>query len=139
ECDATFLLRPGYGFSFDIGFIGKGNTEISLDKVSRFESRMERGGRRNFMTTIVLIDTIGDNSRAKEIAHEIGGYIIQMSSVYWVHELAHIIKSEVPSFENPLLDMTEAESLDYLKKEIPKIDLSKFLSPIDLEISDIVE
>ncbi|MBQ9636476.1 MAG: CfrBI family restriction endonuclease [Prevotella sp.] len=136
ECDATFLVRPNYGLSFDIGFIGKGNPEISLDKVTRFESRMERGGRRNFMTTIVLIDTIGDKSQAKTIAHEIGGHIIQMSGTYWVHELAHIIKDEIPSFENPLLEMTELESLEYLKEEVPKIDLSQFLSAIDLEEID---
>lgn len=133
ECDATFLLRPGYGLSFDIGFIGKGNTEVSLDKVSRFESRMERGGRRNFMTTIILIDTIGNNSSAIANAHEMGGHIIQMSGTYWVRQLAQIIHEETPQFEHPILGMTDEESLDYIRGEVPYIDLSQFLSFADLE------
>ena len=37
ESDATLLFEAGKGVRFDIGFIGRGNPEISLDKVSRFE------------------------------------------------------------------------------------------------------
>src|SRR5690606_14779641 len=33
ESDATLLYEAGKGVRFDIGFIGRGNTEISLDKV----------------------------------------------------------------------------------------------------------
>lgn len=39
ESDATLLLGPGKGVRFDLGFIGRGNPEISLDKVSRFERK----------------------------------------------------------------------------------------------------
>lgn len=99
ECDATLLFRPGYGMSFDIGFIGAGNPEVVIDKLTRFESKMERGGRRNLMSTIVLIDTLGENSSAINIAYEMGTHIIQMSNSYWVYELVQIIKEEQPSFE----------------------------------------
>lgn len=136
ESDATFIFKPGLGISFDIGFIGKGNSEVSLDKVSRFESAMERGGRRNFMTTIVLIDTLGDNSKALKNAHEIGGHLIQMSGTYWVYELVHIIKQEIPLFDHPLLNMTKEQSIDYLKREVPKIDLSQFLTEQDISEAD---
>ena len=56
ESDATLLYKPGVCARFDIGFIGPGNTEISLDKVSRFEREMEHGRQVHYMSTIVLVD-----------------------------------------------------------------------------------
>ena len=58
ECDATLLVRSGYGVRFDIGFIGQGNSEIPADKLSRYERVSERGDRRLYTSTIVLIDKI---------------------------------------------------------------------------------
>lgn len=133
ESDATLLIRPGYGISFDIGFIGRGNPEIVMDKLTRFESRMERGGRRNLMSTIVLIDTLGENSTATRIAYEMGAHIIQMSDSYWIHELAHVIKEEHPTFDHPLLSMTKEQSISYLAETIKKVDLSAFLSAIEMD------
>ena len=57
------LFKPGIGVRFDIGFIGPGNTEISFDKVSRFEREMDFGRKLHFMSTIVLVDRIGEGSR----------------------------------------------------------------------------
>lgn len=128
ESDATALLKPGAGIRFDIGFIGVGNTEISLDKVSRFEREMERNGYKSPTITIILIDKIGEGSRIEYMAKAIGGYIIQMSGTYWVHELAQTIKNAFPFYRNPLLSMTKEQSLEYLRTVMPKIDLSKFLS-----------
>ena len=128
ESDATLLIRPGYGISFDIGFIGRGNPEVVMDKLTRFESHMERGGRRNIMSTIVLIDTLGEGSRASDIAYGMGGHVVQMSGTYWVHELVRIIKEEQPYFEHPLLEMTPEESLTWLDKQMPNINLEKFLT-----------
>lgn len=131
--DATLLFRPGYGMSFDIGFIGAGYPEVVMDKLTRFESKMERDGRRNLMSTIVLIDTLCENSSAINIAYEMGAHINQMSDSYWVYELAQIIKEEQPSFEHPILDMTREESLDYIREHIRNIDLSQFLSAVEFE------
>lgn len=128
ESDATALLKAGYGIRFDIGFIGKGNPEISLDKVSRFERIMERNGVTSNTVTIILIDTIGERSRIEDMANNIGGYIIQMSGTYWVHELAQTIKKAFPFYRNPLLRMTKEKSLVYLKNQMQNIDLSQFLS-----------
>lgn len=127
ESDATALLKPGAGIRFDIGFIGVGNTEISLDKVSRYEREMERNGYRSHTVTIIIVDKIGEGSRIGTMAKAIGGYIIQMSGTYWVYELAHTIKRVFPFYNNPLLSMSKEQSLIYLREEMPKIDLSKFL------------
>lgn len=137
ECDATFLLRPGIGICFDIGFIGKGNPEAAMDKLTRYDNQLQRGKRRNYMSTIVLIDTIGETSRAREIAEETGGFLIQMSGTYWMMELAEDIKSVDGTFDCPMLHMTREESLHYIKQEVSKIDLSKFMSQVDIEEVDI--
>ncbi len=76
ESDATLLYRPGKGVRFDIGFIGRGNPEISLDKVTRFEREISLGHSTYYMATVILVDRIGANSRIETLAQEIGGTII---------------------------------------------------------------
>lgn len=128
ESDATALLKAGSGIRFDIGFIGRGNTEVSLDKVSRFEREMERNGFKSNTITIILIDTIGEKSRIEDMAKNIDGHIIQMSGTYWVHKLAETIKAAFPFYNNPLLHISKEQSLQYLKDRMSDIDLSKFLT-----------
>lgn len=128
ESDATALLKPGAGIRFDIGFIGSGNTEISLDKVSRFEKIMERNGVEHKIATIIIVDKIGSRSRIVDMAKEIEGHIIQMSGTYWVHDLASTIKKTFPFYKSPLLRMKKEKSLDFLKEKFQKIDISVFLS-----------
>ncbi len=137
ECDATFLLRPGIGICFDIGFIGKGNPEVAMDKLTRYDNQLQRGRRRNYMSTIVLIDSIGGASRARYIAEETGNFLIQMSGTYWIKELSEVIKSIDGTFDSPLLRMSNEESLKYIREEVSKIDLSKFLSAADFGESEI--
>ncbi|MEK9179097.1 MAG: CfrBI family restriction endonuclease, partial [Patescibacteria group bacterium] len=88
ESDATALYEAGKGVRFDIGFIGPGNTEISLDKVSRFEREMDFGRQKHFMATFIIVDRIGDRSRIVELAKKIDGTIIQMSMAFWPKVLA---------------------------------------------------
>lgn len=126
ESDATLLIRPGVGVRFDIGFIGRGNTEVSLDKVTRFEHLMDRGGRQHNTITIILVDTIGDNSRIQDMAREIGGHILQMSETYWVYKLAKILK-DACNYESQLSKMSMEETIPYIKKEMHKINLTKFI------------
>ena len=133
ESDATLLLKPGFGVRFDIGFIGKGNPEISLDKVTRFERMMERGGLKHNTTTIILIDTLGNRSRTEEMARNIGGYIVQMSGTYWVYQLVHILKDIFPFYKHPMLKMSQEQSIKYLQKNVPLVDLSQFLSAVELQ------
>ncbi len=126
ESDATLLYKPGVGIRFDIGFIGPGNTEISLDKVSRFERDMEFGNRNHFMSTIVIVDRIGDNSRITDMAKLIDGHIVQMSMSQWVTEVCQILKDKL-GFRHPILKMSDEESLEYVRKEVAKLDMRKFI------------
>ena len=63
ESDGTAIVDLGVGLRFDIGFIGPGNTEISLDKVSRFERQAEIAKVSTFLHTFIIIDRVGKRSR----------------------------------------------------------------------------
>lgn len=126
ESDATVLVKNGVGARFDIGFIGTGNTEISLDKVSRFERELEFGSQTHYVSTIILVDRIGTRSRISEMAKEINGDIIQMSMTYWVKEVAKVLKEKC-LLEHPIINMTNEQSLVWIRKEMQNIDLAQFL------------
>lgn len=129
ESDATILYKPGKGVRFDIGFIGVGNTEISLDKVSRFEREMQRGSELHYMKTIVLIDRIGEGSRIVEMAHSIGGSIVQMSMNYWVYEVAQILENSI-GYRHEILDLPKEKSIEYINTKIKQIDMQRFITGI---------
>jgi hypothetical protein len=109
ESDATALFEKGVGVRFDIGFIGTGNTELSLDKVSRFEREVEIGGESHFMHTFIIVDRIGARSRIVELAKEIDGTILQMSASYWPRELGAKLAEVIDGFESPLAGMSDSE------------------------------
>jgi hypothetical protein len=129
ESDATLLYKPGKGIRFDIGFIGVGNTEISLDKVSRFEREMEWGRELHYMKTIVLIDRIGEGSRIVEMAKNIDGSIIQMSMNYWVYEIAETIEKSI-GYRHEILNLPKEKSIEYIELKMKAIDLKKFIEGI---------
>ena len=122
ESDATLLYEPGVGARFDIGFIGPGNTEISLDKVSRFEREMEHGRQVHYMSTIVLVDRIGEQSRIAEMAKAIDGDIVQMSMTYWTQEVARILERRI-GLKHPITKMPAAESLRFVETWMKTVDL----------------
>ena len=130
ESDATLLVRRGVGVRFDIGFIGKGNTEISLDKVSRFEREMERGGEKHYTSTIILVDNIGENSRIVEMAKKIDGVILQMREHFWVYKLAQTIKEKC-DYESPILSGSLEDSLRYIDEKMKEVDLTPILKIAD--------
>jgi hypothetical protein len=126
ESDATILVKPGIGARFDIGFIGSGNTEISLDKVSRFEREINYGRQLHYMSTIILVDRIGEGSRISSMAEEINGTLIQMSMTYWVQEVAQILFEKL-GYKHILLEMNADESLEFIEQKMKKIDLKSFI------------
>lgn len=126
ESDATLLYRPGVGVRFDIGFIGPGNTEISLDKVSRFEKEMELGRQLHYMSTIILVDRIGERSRIVEMAKAINGDIVQMSMTHWTKEVTNILAEKI-DFEHPIVELSNSESLEYIREGMKKINLREFI------------
>jgi len=126
ESDATLLYELGQGVRFDIGFIGRGNPEISLDKVTRFEREISLGRSKFFMATIILVDRIGANSRIERMAEEVQGTIIQMSAGYWPKQVAQVLNKSI-GFRHELLRMSNGEIERFLRKAMRKVPLEQFI------------
>lgn len=126
ESDATALVKAGQGVRFDIVFIGRGNPEISLDKVTRFAREVEMNDVKWYMATIIIVDRIGPGSRIKEMAQGVDGDIVQMSMGYWPQEVAQILHQRT-GFEHPLVTLSHKKVRAYLREAIQQIDLTAFL------------
>lgn len=126
ESDATALWEAGKGARFDIGFIGRGNPEISLDKVTRFAREIELGRSTWYLATVIIVDRIGRGSKIKNLARKADGDIVQMSMAYWPKEVA-IILNERMGFEHPLVTMPRAGIRDYLTQSMATVPLESFL------------
>lgn len=132
ESDATLLYEAGKGVRFDIGFIGRGNTEISLDKVSRYRREIQLGRENWFMATIIVVDRIGERSNIQRLARDIDGTIVQMSAGYWPQRVARTL-NQVMGFEHPLVSMEQSEIGDFLKARMQDVPLEAF---IDLTLDE---
>ena len=128
ESDATLLYEPGKGARLDIGFIGRGNPEITLDKVSRFEREISLGRSKYYMATIILVDRIGPNSSIEHLAREIDGCIIQMSAGYWPQQVAHELSTKL-GYRHRLAKMKQSRIGNFLERELAKINIKKFIPP----------
>ena len=126
ESDATLLYELGQGVRFDIGFIGRGNPEISLDKVTRFEREISLGRSKFFMATIILVDRIGASSRIERMAEEVQGTIIQMSAGYWPRQVAQVLNKTL-GLKHDLLRMSDSDTEKYLHKAMRKVPLEQFI------------
>jgi hypothetical protein len=126
ESDATLLYKPGRAVRFDIGFIGRGNPEISLDKVSRFERHLELNNQHWYVSTIIIVDTISPGSNIVALAHEIDGHIVQMSGAYWPQQVVRELNRRL-GFRHPLLDMDHSEIRNFLTERIRDAPLEKFI------------
>lgn len=129
ESDAT-LFYNGKGIRVDIGFIGRGNTEISLDKVSRYTRMLEIQGDKYVMDTIIIVDRIGDRSRIDNMAERIQGTVFRMCDKNWVINLSSKIK-EIFNDENlglpPQVKTQESYSI-HLRKFMGTFDISRLIS-----------
>ena len=112
ESDATAIWSTGKGVRFDIGFIGVGNPEITLDKVSRFEREIEFNGVPHSMRTIIIVDRVAKGSRIIELAEKIDGRVIQMSASNWVKTLGQELELALPGYKSPFNGM---DHLSYVK------------------------
>lgn len=126
ESDATLLYEAGKGIRFDIGFIGRGNPEISLDKVSRFEREITLGRSRWYMATIIVVDRIGANSRIEQLAREIDGTIVQMSGSYWPQQVARELKRTL-NYDHELVNMEPALIEQFLEQKLRQVPLEQFI------------
>ena len=126
ESDATLLYEAGKGIRFDIGFIGRGNTEISLDKVSRFEREIEVGRTTHYLATFIIVDRIGSRSRLPRLAEAIDGTIIQMSASCWPQAVAHALNERI-GFQHELVDMEHHQIESYLEHQMSQVPLEEFI------------
>lgn len=125
ETDAT-LVYNSMAISIDIGFIGKGNPEITLDKVSRYNKYKQIAGFNHTMSTIIIVDTVGDNSDLFNKAKRIEGKVLQMRHNDWIIQLANIICDEFKI--KHYLQNTKIEDLkSVLKEKMSDIDISPFV------------
>jgi hypothetical protein len=127
ESDATLLYEIGKGVRFDIGFIGRGNPEISLDKVTRFQQAEILQGIPFYMATIIIVDRIGRNSRIVEMARAVNGEIVQMSATFWPLQVATILH-ETLGFEHELLSLSPEQVENYLRERLLTIPIESFVA-----------
>lgn len=125
ETDAT-LVYNGKAVSIDIGFIGKGNPEITLDKVTRFNRYKQIAGMEHDMATIIIVDTVSEHSDLFNKAKKVEGTVLQMSHCDWVIDFAKQIKL-IFGIEHPLLQIPSSGLGDYLKSALEPIDIKGFL------------
>lgn len=129
----TLLYEAGKGVRFDIGFIGRGNPEISLDKVTRFEREISLGRSRWYMATIIIVDRIGANSRLERLAQAVDGTIIQMSAGYWPQQVAREL-GRVLGFEHELINMKPARIERFLERKLSGAPLEEFIGLSNKEV-----
>lgn len=126
ESDAT-LFFDGKVIQVDIGFIGRGNTEISLDKVSRFRRRHEIDGVMHNASTMVIVDVIGDKSRISDMAKSIDGEIFAMSDPFWVAKVSSYVSSKL-NVDDLLEDKPQLKFIQpFISDALEKVDLEKYI------------
>lgn len=126
ESDATLLYDIGKGVRFDIGFIGRGNPEISLDKVTRFQQAEVIRGIPFYMATIIIVDRVGRDSRILEMARAVNGTIVQMSATYWPKQVAELLRDTF-GYENELIGMNDAHIEEYLQEQLKTVPIETFV------------
>ena len=127
ESDGTILYAPWSVARFDIGFIGRGNPEITKDKLSRFSSQEQYGGQNLNSKTFIIVDKLANTSKTAESAKRGNVEIVQMSMSFWILDLAKRMKKTL-NFTHPIQMMSESQISDHLSAEIDKIDFFNFLS-----------
>lgn len=131
ESDATLLGGVGRGLRFDIGFIGRGNSEITLDKVSRFEREFELGGKKWYIGTFIIVDRIGGRSKLIELAERIDGTVFQMSLSFWPRDVARKLSEVLPGYDHDIIRVTDSDMRSYLKAALEDVPLHKALSLVE--------
>lgn len=125
EIDATFVYQKK-AVNVDIGFIGKGNPEITLDKVTRFGSYKEIGGIPHNMTTMIIVDTVAEHSDLFRKAKTVKGHVFQMRKADWTIEFAGVLR-EIMGIEHILADKGVSELEEYFTEKLKGMDVIKFI------------
>lgn len=129
EVDATAIVSPGRLARFDIGFIGPGNSEISKDKLSRFERDIDLDGVQHSSHTLVIIDRLPASGTAHLHAERIGATILQMSMKLWLRELAeHLF--DVFDYDHAVRSMSADALRAYIAAETPRVSIQNFVGGV---------
>lgn len=138
EADATLLVADGQAIRFDLGFIGKGNPEITKDKVSRFERNFEVGEHKFHSATCIIVDRVGESSALEDQAKRAGAKLIQMSMSYWPIELAQWLFSEF-KYKSDILTCKQDELPALLKKKLSAVSFENFVQGLTVSDTDEAE
>lgn len=125
EIDATLVYQKK-AINIDIGFIGKGNPEITLDKVTRFGAYKEIGGIPHDMTTMIIVDTVAENSDLFNKAERVGGHVFQMKNADWTIEFAKVLCS-IMGIEHELMEEAPEELEDYFSQALNELNITQFV------------
>jgi len=132
ESDATLIYQIGQGVRFDIGFIGRGNPEIVLDKATRFDHVDVLENKHFYMATIIIVDRVGKDTHILDMAHNIGGEVVQMSASYWPKDVA-ILLNRTLGFEHELVNMEQENIEAFLKAKLNDVPLENFVKNLPLK------
>lgn len=138
ESDATLIFKVGLGVRFDIGFIGVGNSEITLDKTSRFAKMEEISGIPHNLYTIIIVDRVGKNSRVIQQAKAINSSVVQMSDDDWAIQLGVILEKVLPGFVSPLSKNSKIPIKIQIKNGVKNAPLEEILK-LAIETSEDVD
>ncbi len=138
ESDATLIHTIGVGVRFDIGFIGVGNSEITLDKASRFAKMEEISGIPHELYTVIIVDRVGKNSRVIQQAKEINSSVIQMSHEDWAFQLGEILEKVLPNYSSPISRIGKKSMASQIEAGVKKAPLESILK-LAIETSDDVD
>ena len=126
EADATLLIAPGQAVRFDLGFIGRGNPEITKDKVSRFERDLEMNHTRYHSATVIIVDRVGESSGLEEQVKRAGATIIQMSMSHWPKHLAKFLADKF-GYRHKLLHQAPVDLQGYFQRKLAKVHFEDFI------------
>lgn len=136
ETDAVVFYK-GNALSIDIGFIGKGNPEITLDKVTRFGATKRIGGIDHNMSTIIIVDTVGETSDLFNKANRVGANVLQMKDKDWVIQFANLLEEKIDSLD-PIQDLTIENLAPYITNKLDQINMNRFFEEVE-EVEEIVD
>ena len=135
EADATILVAPGQAIRLDLGFIGRGNPEITKDKISRFERDLEVNRRRYHSATVVIVDRVGQSTGLIEQAKRVGAHIIEMSMSYWPKKLAHLLATNF-AYRHELLEIPPDSLAEYFLKKLKRVKFEEFIRGLKVDSTD---
>lgn len=85
------------------------------------------GGVMHNISTMVIVDVIGDRSRIVNMAEEIDGKVVAMSDPYWVAKVSSYISSKL-NVDDLLEDKPQLKYIQsFISDALENVDLEKYI------------